>query len=171
MRDIDPDKITYRPFESEEDLQVIVKMMKQALSEPYPIYTYRYFVQKWPELTIMAMYEGECIGCIVSKLENEQKNEGLRYRGYIAMLAVDPTRRRCGLGRKLVQMTIDDMHKAGADECILETELDNQAALNLYECKFSLRINTSFSNGFLARQTPPGLLFKWQRRIQTETNV
>jgi ribosomal protein S18 acetylase RimI-like enzyme len=50
----------------------------------------------------MAHYEGECIGCIVSKLENEQKPDGMRYRGYIAMLAVDPTRRRCGLGRKLV---------------------------------------------------------------------
>ena len=44
VQDIDPDKITFRPFESEEDLQVIVEMMKEALSEPYPIYTYRAFV-------------------------------------------------------------------------------------------------------------------------------
>ena len=48
-------------------------MMKESLSEPYPIYTYRFFVHKWPELTLMAWYEGECIGCVVSKLENEQK--------------------------------------------------------------------------------------------------
>ena len=44
-------------------------MMKESLSEPYPIYTYRFFVHKWPELTLMAWYEGECIGCVVSKLE------------------------------------------------------------------------------------------------------
>jgi peptide alpha-N-acetyltransferase len=77
-------------------------MMKESLSEPYPIYTYRFFVHKWPELTLMAWYEGECIGCVVSKLENEQKPDSIRYRGYIAMLAVDSTKRRCGLGRKLV---------------------------------------------------------------------
>jgi peptide alpha-N-acetyltransferase len=48
------------------------------------------------------------------------------------MLAVDPTKRRCGLGRKLVQMSIDKMKDVGADEVILETEITNVAALNLY---------------------------------------
>jgi peptide alpha-N-acetyltransferase len=134
---VDPEKITFRTYESEEDLQTIIKYMELNLSEPYPIYTYRYFVQKWPELCFLAMYEGECIGCVVSKLENQRKKDSalVRYRGYIAMLAVDPTRRRCGLGRKLVQISIDAMKEANADEVILETELENQAALNLYHCK------------------------------------
>lgn len=38
------DQIEFRTFESEEDLQTIIKMIEQELSEPYPIYTYRYFV-------------------------------------------------------------------------------------------------------------------------------
>mmetsp|Transcript_43351 Transcript_43351/g.57394 ORF Transcript_43351/g.57394 Transcript_43351/m.57394 type:complete len:91 (+) Transcript_43351:104-376(+) len=90
-------------------------MIEKELSEPYPIYTYRYFVQKWPHLTMMAYKKGDterkCIGCIVSKLEDQTKqNEGTtRYRGYIAMLAVDPTCRRLGLGRKLVKRTIETM--------------------------------------------------------------
>ena len=140
-KEIDPSKITFRTFESEEDLQIIMKMMMVQLSEPYPIYTYRYFVQKWPELSIMAWYEGECIASCVSKLEDQDKpNEGLvRYRGYIAMLAVDPTKRRCGLGRKLVQMSIDKMREMEADEVILETEITNVAALNLYESLGFLR--------------------------------
>lgn len=73
------------------------------------------------------MYEGECIGCVVSKLDNQKKKDSteIRYRGYIAMLAVDPSRRRCGLGRKLVQISIDTMKAANADEIILETELEN----------------------------------------------
>ena len=90
-------------------------MMEQELSEPYPIYTYRYFVQKWPFLTMMAYKkddpEKKCIGCIVSKLEDQFKSstQTTPYRGYIAMLAVDPSCRRLGLGRKMVQRTIEMM--------------------------------------------------------------
>ena len=51
---ISDDRIEFRTFESEEDLQTIIKMIERELSEPYPIYTYRYFVQKWPQLTMMA---------------------------------------------------------------------------------------------------------------------
>ena len=114
-------------------------MIEKELSEPYPIYTYRYFVQKWPHLTMMAYKkddpERKCIGCIVSKLEdlNKQSEVGLRYRGYIAMLAVDPTCRRLGLGRKLVKRTIEAMQDLEADEVVLETEITNLAALRLYE--------------------------------------
>ena len=49
------------------------------------------------------------------------------------MLAVDPSCRRLGLGRKLVKMTIEAMQELGADEVILETEITNLAALRLYE--------------------------------------
>ena len=51
-------------------------MIETELSEPYPIYTYRYFVQKWPHLTMLAYKKGDnkkCIGCIVSKLEDLTK--------------------------------------------------------------------------------------------------
>lgn len=33
-------------------------------------------------------------------------------------------------------MTIEEMKKQGADEIVLETEVTNEAALRLYECKF-----------------------------------
>ena len=36
--------LTWRCFENEKDLAKIMDMMKRDLSEPYPIYTYRYFV-------------------------------------------------------------------------------------------------------------------------------
>ena len=41
---IDPSKIEFRTFKTEEDLQIIIKLIEKELSEPYPIYTYRYFV-------------------------------------------------------------------------------------------------------------------------------
>ena len=118
--------------------------MITELSEPYPIYTYRYFVQKWPDLCLLAHFEGkpdEVIGCIVSKLEHQAKpiEHTNKLRGYIAMLAVLPEHRRLGLGRKLVARTIDLMKEKGADEVILETEITNVAALRLYESMGFLR--------------------------------
>ena len=53
-----------------------MSMMIRDLSEPYPIYTYRYFVQKWPELCLLAYFENDpkkIIGCCVSKLDYQIK--------------------------------------------------------------------------------------------------
>ena len=131
----DADRIEYRTFKGEEDLQTIISMIEKELSEPYPIYTYRYFVQKWPQHTFLAFLDGKCIGCIVSKLEDNFKQywRTVKKRGYIAMLAVHPDYRRLGLGRKLVKKSIDQMKVEGADEVMLETEITNLAALKLYE--------------------------------------
>ena len=49
------------------------------------------------------------------------------------MLSVEPEFRRLGLGRLLVKRSIDLMIEMGADECMLETEITNIAALKLYE--------------------------------------
>ena len=97
----DADRVEYKTFKTEEDLQTVINLIAKELSEPYPIYTYRYFVQKWPEHTIMAFLDGKCIGCIVSKLEDHVKQywRTTKKRGYIAMLAVLPEYRRLGLGK------------------------------------------------------------------------
>lgn len=116
-------------------------MISRDLSEPYPIYTYRYFVQQWPELTYMIYHKDACLGCVVSKLDDHTKPAKgesqpmpcTRKRGYIAMLSVEPEYRRLGLGRLLVKKSIDTMIENGADEILLETELINEAALRLYE--------------------------------------
>jgi N-alpha-acetyltransferase 30 len=104
----DADRIVYRNFETEEDLKTIISLIEKELSEPYPIYTYRYFVQKWPDHTIMAFLEGKCIGCIVSKLEDQVKHywRTTKKRGYIAMLAVHPDHRRLGLGNELTSVNL-----------------------------------------------------------------
>ena len=112
-------------------------MMTRDLSEPYPIYTYRFFVQQWPELTLLAYHNDKCLGCIVSQLDVHKKNKigetSMRKRGYIAMLSVEPEFRKIGLGRLLVKKSIDLMVEQGADEILIETEVTNQAALRLYE--------------------------------------
>ena len=137
-KDIDISKITWRTFENEEDLANVMRMMTRDLSEPYPIYTYRYFVQQWPHLCLFAYIDDALVGCIVSKLDEHKKKTTKpgtkgRNRGYIAMLSVEPEFRKIGIGRLLIKKSIDIMINDGADEIMLETEVCNLSALRLYE--------------------------------------
>lgn len=56
-----------------------------------------------------------------------------RYRGYIAMLAVETAYRGRGIAKELVNRAVVAMKAQHADEIILETEADNEAAIRLYE--------------------------------------
>lgn len=90
--------VTYVPYESELQMPDVVKIMKASLSEPYSIYTYRYFIHNWPRLCVLAHCEGVCVGAIVCKLERHRYEVR---RGYIAMLAVDQSYRKRKIGEKM----------------------------------------------------------------------
>lgn len=105
-------------------------------SEPYQIYTYRYFLKQWPRFSFLAYACSDAgqvpVGAIVGKMDRHLRGSRL-WRGYIAMLSVDTAWRRHGIGTRLVQRLIDEMQLLGSDEIVLETEQDNHAALALYE--------------------------------------
>ncbi|KAG5451114.1 N-alpha-acetyltransferase 30 [Clonorchis sinensis] len=122
--------IQFRQYRSEEDLQRIMPLISKDLSEPYSIYTYRYFIYNWPKLCILAFHDEECVGTVVCKLECYTNNV---LRGYIAMLAVKDGFRRKGIGSRLVQLAIDLMIADRCDEVTLETEITNKSAIALYE--------------------------------------
>jgi ribosomal protein S18 acetylase RimI-like enzyme len=73
--------------------------------------------------------QDECVGTIVGKLE---MTKAARLRGYIAMLAIRDDWRRKGLATRLITEIIEKMKSEGADEVILETEVQNEAARRLY---------------------------------------
>ena len=55
-------------------------------------------------------------------------------RGYIGMLVIDPSYRGRGLARDMVRLTVKNMIEWDqVDEVMLETEVDNDGALGLYE--------------------------------------
>ena len=85
---------TYR---NEEDLKDVIRLIEKELSEPYHIYTYRYFLNAWPELSFLAWAGSEAVGVIVCKLDQHMRGSRLM-RGYIAMLSVDPRWRGLGIG-------------------------------------------------------------------------
>ena len=66
-------KINYRTYSKEEDLQGLMQLVDRELSEPYTIFTYRYFIYNWPNLCFLAFTETEgkeeCVGALVCKME------------------------------------------------------------------------------------------------------
>eukprot|EP01117_Protostelium_nocturnum_P008786 TRINITY_DN3150_c0_g1_i2.p1 TRINITY_DN3150_c0_g1~~TRINITY_DN3150_c0_g1_i2.p1 ORF type:complete len:180 (+),score=20.68 TRINITY_DN3150_c0_g1_i2:70-609(+) len=133
-------------YHTEEQLPWIVSLIEKDLSEPYSVYTYRYFLNSWPHLCFLAIQDNKCIGVIISKADNHRGTQ----RGYIAMLAVDKTYRKAKIGTKLVLRTIQEMKNLRCEEVVLETEMTNKAALGLYENLGFLkdkRLNRYYMNG------------------------
>ncbi|KAL1455195.1 hypothetical protein WDU94_009306 [Cyamophila willieti] len=122
--------IKYVSYKSELQMPDIIKLIQKDLSEPYSIYTYRYFIHNWPKFCFLAMDDDKCVGAIVCKLDIHRK---VIRRGYIAMLAVDENYRKRKIGSNLVLKAIRAMVADEADEVVLETEITNRPALKLYE--------------------------------------
>lgn len=46
-------QITYLGYDSESQMPDIMRLIQKDLSEPYSIYTYRYFIHNWPKLCFL----------------------------------------------------------------------------------------------------------------------
>uniref|UniRef100_K3W9A0 N-acetyltransferase domain-containing protein n=1 Tax=Globisporangium ultimum (strain ATCC 200006 / CBS 805.95 / DAOM BR144) TaxID=431595 RepID=K3W9A0_GLOUD len=149
--------VEYSPYQGEKQLAELVKLIDKDLSEPYSIFTYRYFLYNWPELSLLARVNHKLVGVIICRQEqigvSEAMNPGAatpesdanasasgtggdapaRWRGYIAMLAVEKKYRKQGIGSQLAQRAIELMVAKGCEEIMLETEVTNKGAIRLYE--------------------------------------
>jgi peptide alpha-N-acetyltransferase len=107
---INTDPIEYMQYAGERQLQGIIDLISVDLSEPYSVFTYRYFINNWPNLCYLAVVpakaeadaegparEERVVGCIVCKQDAHRTTHAMR--GYIAMLAVraSPAGRRTRL--------------------------------------------------------------------------
>ena len=45
--------VRYEVYESELQMPDIMRLIQKDLSEPYSVYTYRYFIHNWPHLCLM----------------------------------------------------------------------------------------------------------------------
>ena len=128
------DNFIYKTYPGEEMIEPIMDIISRYLSEPYPIYTYRYFLNLWPDCTICCYDKknnNKFIGVIVGNCENKKNN---KKQGYIAMLAVEIEYRKKGIGKKLVLNLLKILKDIyDVNEYSIETEVDNYAALYLYE--------------------------------------
>ena len=123
-----------KQYDSELELPRVMALIDAELSEPYSIFTYRYFLNQWPFLCHLAVLDatGEYFGCIIGKMERHRGDQG-RMRGYIGMLTVVEKHRKKSIGSGLVKSCIREMIRRGCEEICLETEVTNRGALKLYE--------------------------------------
>jgi len=72
-------EVIYEQYQGEQQLPQITQLIAKDLSEPYNIYTYRYFLHCWPELSWLALDSNtkEIVGVVINKIEdfNQQKSE------------------------------------------------------------------------------------------------
>lgn len=124
----------------------VMAMISDELSEPYSIFTYRYFVSNWPELclyvtkgaTVTAVSKSkahlnsllsQAVFCRVERCRNTSK---LARNGYVAMLVVNSRYRRFGIATRLISHSINRMFALGCNTVTLESEVCNKIALTLY---------------------------------------
>jgi len=81
-------------YKDEHDLPLLMELIDKSLSEPYSVFTYRYFLHQWPHLCYLAFDGPQAIGVIVCKMDDHRGH----LRGYLAMLVVDNAYRGRGLG-------------------------------------------------------------------------
>ncbi|KZV28870.1 hypothetical protein F511_13665 [Dorcoceras hygrometricum] len=126
--EFDLSEIEYVSYGGEHHLPLIMDLVDQELSEPYSIFTYRYFVYLWPQLSFLAFHNGKCVGTVVCKMGDHRHT----FRGYIAMLVVIKPYRGRGIASELVTRSIKVMMESGCEEVTLEAEVTNKGALALY---------------------------------------
>ncbi|KAF5837951.1 acyl-CoA N-acyltransferase [Dunaliella salina] len=122
--------ISYRQYSGEQDLPIVMHLVDNELSEPYSIFTYRYFLHYWPKLCFLAFSGDKPVGVVICKLDRHREQA---MRGYVAMLVVDKLCRGKGVGSELVRKSIQAMIEGKCEEVALEAEVTNQGALKLYQ--------------------------------------
>ncbi|KAL7567711.1 hypothetical protein ACA910_012046 [Epithemia clementina (nom. ined.)] len=65
--------IRFVDYVDESQLDAVMDLVGRDLSEPYSIFTYRYFLYRFPQLCILAVAEDSDtpIGCVVGKMDRE----------------------------------------------------------------------------------------------------
>ena len=56
-------------YKDERDLPIVMHLIDNELSEPYSIFTYRYFLHQWPQLCYLAYDGDKPFGVVVCKMD------------------------------------------------------------------------------------------------------
>lgn len=83
-------EIRYITYTSEAQLPMMTKLIEADLSEPYSVFTFRHFLNNWPDLCFIAMTgENRCVGVIICKLEKTRSNHVVCIRVVLFCIARD----------------------------------------------------------------------------------
>ncbi len=117
---------TIRPAE-DADLIAVFRIEKASFSQPWPFSAFQRFVG---EPTFLVAVDGtKILGYVVA---NTVPNHG-QALGHVKDLAVHPSRRGEGVGRRLLERALNGLRVQGVHSVKLEVRESNEAAISLYE--------------------------------------
>ncbi|KAL0229685.1 hypothetical protein PCE1_003253 [Barthelona sp. PCE] len=119
---------------------------ERFLSEPYTLYTYRFFTEQYADCCV-GVYDTDSdklVGGAICKVNFNSV-------GYIGMIAVDPDYRGHGLGSKILEYVIQAFTRRKLNSIELEVEICNVPAIALYE-KYGFHKVTLFDDYYLTGQ-------------------
>ncbi len=135
------------------DLISVMEINLKTLPEHYSDYFYESLLAEMPEAFIVAEIAGKCVGYIMCKMEHgfsNFKKLGFVKKGHMVSVAVDDKYRKRGIGKVLVEESVNGVKSRGCDEFYLEVRCSNTDAIRLYEglgFVIRQRINTYYRDG------------------------
>jgi len=135
------------------DLIPVMEINLKTLPEHYSDYFYESLLAEIPEAFIVAEIEGNHVGYIMCKTEygfSNFKKLGFVKKGHVVSIAVLNEFRKQGIGKALVEESINGVKLKKCDEFYLEVRCSNNDAVRLYErLGFVIRqkLNTYYRDG------------------------
>jgi len=118
------------------DLISVMEINLKTLPEHYSDYFYESLLAELPEAFIVAEIEGKHVGYIMCKTEygfSNFKKLGFVKKGHVVSIAVLDEYRRKGIGKALVEESVNGVKLRKCDEFYLEVRCSNNEAVRLYE--------------------------------------
>jgi ribosomal-protein-alanine N-acetyltransferase len=118
------------------DLIPVMEINLKTLPEHYSDYFYESLMAELPEAFLVAEIKGKIVGYIMCKTEygfSNFKKLGFVKKGHVVSIAVLDEHRNKGIGKALVEESINGIKIKKCDEMYLEVRCSNNDAVKLYE--------------------------------------
>lgn len=118
------------------DLIPVMEINLKTLPEHYSDYFYESLLAEIPEAFIVAEIGGKHVGYIMCKTEygfSNFKKLGFVKKGHVVSIAVLDEFRKRGIGKALVEESVNGVKIKKCDEFYLEVRCSNTEAVRLYE--------------------------------------
>ena len=135
------------------DLIGVMEINLKTLPEHYSDYFYESLLSELPEAFLVGEISGKHVGYIMCKTEygfSNFKKLGFVKKGHVVSIAVLDEFRRKGIGKALVEESINGVKIRKCDELYLEVRCSNTDAVRLYENMdfiIKQRLNSYYRDG------------------------
>ena len=135
------------------DLIGVMEINLKTLPEHYSDYFYESLLSELPEAFLVGEISGKHVGYIMCKTEygfSNFKKLGFVKKGHVVSIAVLDEFRRKGIGKALVEESINGVKIRNCDELYLEVRCSNTDAVRLYENMdfiIKQRLNSYYRDG------------------------